>query len=303
MGDLEILSDGLQFPEGPIALPDGSVLVVEIARGTLTKVDPSGDKEIIASLGGGPNGAAIGPDGKCYICNNGGNEWGDLDGLLCPLGIARDYSGGRIERVDLASGKVETIYQQCDGIPLNGPNDIVFDADGGFWFTDTGKTRDNVVDRGAIYYATVDGKHIERILFPYDLPNGIALSPSGEMLYFSETMTARIWQYELSSPGKLSAPALPFQQKNCLYGAGGLSGFDSMCVEQHGNICQATLFEGGISVISPSGKLVEFVPMPDPFVTNICFGAIDNKRALITLSGTGKLAHLSWPRPGLPLNH
>lgn len=302
MNKLEIITDGLLFPEGPIALSDGSVIVVEIARGTLTRVTQSGKKEVIASLGGGPNGAAIGPDGKCYVCNNGGNEWGELNGLLCPLGIAKDYSGGRIERVDLHSGTVETLYRDCDGIALNGPNDIVFDRHGGFWFTDTGKTRHSTIDRGAIYYATADGQSIKRILFPYDLPNGIALSPSGDVLYFSETMTARIWQFKLSGPGQLSSPALPLQSENFLYGAAGLAGFDSMCVEENGNICQATLFDGSIAVISPRGELIEVISMPDPFVTNICFGGNELSQAYITLSGTGKLARLPWDRPGLVLH-
>ena len=52
-----------------------------------------------------------------------------------------DYSGGRIEGVDLTTGEVEVLYKECDGIPLKGPNDIVFDRQGGFWFTDHGKTR------------------------------------------------------------------------------------------------------------------------------------------------------------------
>ncbi|MFZ8368791.1 SMP-30/gluconolactonase/LRE family protein, partial [Staphylococcus aureus] len=74
VGGREVTSD-LAFPEGPIALADGSVIVVEIAGGRLTRVSPSGKKYTIAELGGGPNGAAIGPDGKCYVCNNGGFSW------------------------------------------------------------------------------------------------------------------------------------------------------------------------------------------------------------------------------------
>ena len=73
--ETDIITDELNFPEGPIYLNDDSVLLVEIARGTLTKVFMNGKKEILCELGGGPNGAAIGPDGYCYICNNGGFEW------------------------------------------------------------------------------------------------------------------------------------------------------------------------------------------------------------------------------------
>jgi gluconolactonase len=69
------LASGLQFPEGPIAMPDGSVILVEIRRQTLTRVTPSGQVEIIAKLGGGRNGAAMGPDGRIYVTNNGGLDW------------------------------------------------------------------------------------------------------------------------------------------------------------------------------------------------------------------------------------
>jgi gluconolactonase len=64
-----LMASGLGFLEGPVALPDGSVLVVEIAAGRLTRVLPTGELKVIAHVGGGPNGAAIGPDGHIYVCN------------------------------------------------------------------------------------------------------------------------------------------------------------------------------------------------------------------------------------------
>ena len=73
---MEMITDGLQFTEGPVVMADGSIVLVEIRRGTLTRVLPDGRHEIIAHLGGGPNGAAVGPDGAMYVCNNGGAwEW------------------------------------------------------------------------------------------------------------------------------------------------------------------------------------------------------------------------------------
>ena len=122
---------------------DGSVVLVEIERGTLSRVSPAGDVEVIAAPGGAPNGAAIGPDGRCYVCNNGGFAWAHEEGGpgMRPIGEAEDYSGGRIEAIDLTTGAVEVLYTECDGHPLKGPNDIVFDKDGGFYFTDLGKVR------------------------------------------------------------------------------------------------------------------------------------------------------------------
>ena len=136
MDNLKELATGLAFPEGPIAMPDGSVLLVEIKRGSLTRVCADGTVEIVAQIGGGPNGAAIGPDGRCYLCNNGGFEWHDRNGLLLPGDQPADYSGGRIEAVDLDTGEVEVIYTHCDDKPLRGPNDLVFDAHGKTWVVD-----------------------------------------------------------------------------------------------------------------------------------------------------------------------
>jgi SMP-30/Gluconolactonase/LRE-like region len=100
MVELREITSGLLFPEGPVGLADGSVLVVEIARRRLTRVRPDGAKEIVAAPGGGPNGAATGPDGKCYVCNDGGFEFTTDQGYgLRPAREAWDYSGGRIERI------------------------------------------------------------------------------------------------------------------------------------------------------------------------------------------------------------
>jgi gluconolactonase len=78
--------------------------------------------------------------------------------------------------------------------------------------------------------------------------------------------------------------------------------FDSLAVDAEGNVCIATLITGGITVVTPSGRQLDFVPCPDPYTTNICFGGPDLRTAFITLSGHGQLAALPWPRPGLPLN-
>jgi gluconolactonase len=119
------VATGLRFPEGPVAMPDGSVILVEIESQHLTRVKPGGAIERIAHLGGGPNGAAIGPDGRAYICNNGGLDWHrSAEHGIRPIGAASDYRTGRIECVDLASGKVDTLYEASDKHRLCGPNDI-----------------------------------------------------------------------------------------------------------------------------------------------------------------------------------
>ena len=299
-----VLAKGLKFPEGPVVMPDGSVLVVEIQGQRLMRVLPNGELKVAAHLGGGPNGAALGPDGCCYVCNNGGFSWRTDDGFTRPTGESADYTGGCIQRVNLADGKVETLYTHCDGVPLHGPNDIVFDAHGGFWFTDFGKKFADRLLLGGLYYARTDGTFIRRAAFPFMTPNGIGLSPDGKTLYAAETETSRLWSYPVLGPGELQLQPFPSPNGGQLvHGLPGYQRFDSLALEESGNICVATLVRGGISVFSPDGKLIEFHEAPEGYCTNICFGGLEHRTAYITLSGYGQLFEAEWPRPGLRLQH
>ncbi|QLC26498.1 SMP-30/gluconolactonase/LRE family protein [Parasphingopyxis algicola] len=301
MPSFDTLTGDLQFPEGPIVLADGSILVVEIARETLTRVYPEGRAEIVAELGGGPNGAAIGPDGCVYVCNNGGFEWHEIDGGLVPGLTPESYTGGSIQKVDLQSGSVETLYTECGGEPIKGPNDIVFDSQGGFWFTDNGKRYARSEDIGAVYYAKTDGSFISEQVYPCSHANGIGLSPDEKTLYMAETMAGRIKKFALPEPGQAIVPEGLLNPEPILYGAPGYDLYDSLAIEANGNICVATLSRGGITVLSPDGALIDFVALPDPAVTNIAFGGPDMKTAYITLSLTGRLIKMDWPRRGLKL--
>jgi gluconolactonase len=299
---------GLQFPEGPVALRDGSVLLVEIQRGTLSRVWPDGQLDVVAKLGGGPNGAAIGPDGAAYVCNNGGFEWLNLDGINTPGNQSADYLGGSIQRVVLDgpdAGSFTELYTEVDGRRLRGPNDIVFDSQGGFWFTDLGKRRPRDYDTGAVYYATTDGSSITEVLHPMMQPNGIGLSPDGSRLYVAETGPGRVWYWDVAGPGQLRPADRPIGPHggSLLHGFAGFQLLDSLAVDGEGNVCVATLRTGAVSVLNPDGTLERQVPVPDPdpYVTNICFAGADSRTAWITSSGLGRLYATEWHCPGLDL--
>ena len=304
--DTEIITDELNFPEGPIYLNDDTVLLVEIASGSLTKVFMNGKKEILCELGGGPNGAAIGPDGYCYICNNGGFEW-DVSKdkkFMRPVLQSKTYKNGRIEKVNLKTGKFQTLYDSCNNIPLNGPNDIVFDKKGNFWFTDLGKVRDRTMDRGAIYWAKADGSSIKEVIHPFMTPNGIGLSPDEKTLYIAETEGGKLYSYQIIGDGEVKKLEFPLSVNGGLLMnlEGGIKRFDSLAVEKNGYVCVGTLVDGGVSVISPSSGLLEFWSLDDPYITNICFGGNDFKTAFITASYQGMLLKANWHREGLKLN-
>ena len=301
--NLTTIATGLRFPEGPIAMPDGSVILVEIERQTLSRVTPDGKVEVVAEVPGGPNGAALGPDGAIYICNNGGFEFHKDDSGIRPVRQAYSYKGGSIDMVDLQSGAVKTLYTHCGDNKLCGPNDIVFDRQGGMYFSDLGKTRDRDWDRSGLYYASIDGSHITEVAFPLITANGVGLSPDEKTVYAAETQTGRLWAFDVESPGKINPRAWPSPHGGWLVGGTtGFRNFDSLAVDAAGNICVATLMDGGITVIAPDGSNVDHVPMPDPYTTNICFGGAGMTTAFITLSLGGTLVSCTWPKAGLPLN-
>ena len=136
---MKIIATGLRFPEGPVAMRDGSILLVEVERQTLSRVQLDGRVDVVAQIPGGPNGAALGPGGCVYVCNNGGMSWLRADTTLRPHGVPDSYEGGGIDVVDLSTGSVRRLYDSCGGHRLKGPNDLVFDGLGGFWFTEIGR--------------------------------------------------------------------------------------------------------------------------------------------------------------------
>ncbi len=285
----EVLAEGLLFPEGPVAMPDGSVILVEIARGTLSRVW-NGRTEVVSDIGGGPNGAALGPDGAMYVCNNGG-------GGMASLGSTVAVRPGGIDRVDLATGRHERVYETVGGHPLSAPNDLVFDREGGFWFTDLGGERGRMRGISGIYYAKPDGSHIAEISFGGSGYNGIGLSPDESTVYAAETFTGRLIAFDLTGPGQVVKGG----RGGRLVGAGpGRSMFDSLAVQANGDVCIAAIRDG-VMTMTPGGACRQ-TPLPDRICTNICFGGADMRDAYITLSETGRLVRMRWPEPGLKLN-
>lgn len=285
---------------------DGSVIFVEAAAGRVSSVDPSGAVTTVAETGGSPNGLAVGPDGALYVCNNGGFLFAEEAGRMRVVhgGLPASYTTGSIQRIDLAARTVETIYTHCGDVALCAPNDLVFDAHGGFYFSDFGKVRGRVRDIGSIYYAQIDGRSISEVVHPIANPNGVGLSPDGKTLYVSETETSRLWAFDIRGPGKLELQPSPSPNGGRLIcGLPGYQRFDSLAVDAEGNICVATLVHGRITVIAPTGEIVDEVNFHDPATTNICFGGDGLRTAYVTLSSIGEIVEMAWPRPGLKLNY
>lgn len=220
--------------------------------------------------------------------------------MIYPGDRAKDYTSGSIQRVSADGAEVRTLYTECDGVPLKGPNDLVFDREGNFYFTDHGKGYGRARDRTGVFYAAPDGSMIKEIIFPMEQPNGIGLAPDGRTLYVAESPTGRLYGFELTAPGEVgrrwvvgTVPGRP--PLNVAF-------CDSLCVDAAGNILVATITNGGITSFAPDGSRADHTPCPDAFTTNACFGGPELRTLYVTLSVTGQLVAFDpWPIAGLKL--
>ena len=160
MPEVRIVASNFGFPEGPVVMADGAVILTEIAARCCTRIGSDGARSTVGNPGGGPNGLALGPDGALYLCNNGGGKY--PHGHWMAVGPADDYNGGCIQRIDPNTGDTRILYTHYNGHSLSAPNDLVFDTHGGFYFTDLGKRFARTRDHGGLYYALPDGSKLLR---------------------------------------------------------------------------------------------------------------------------------------------
>jgi gluconolactonase len=292
-----VIATGLEFPEGPVCDRDGTVYVVEIRGGCVRKIAPNGATSVFAQTGGGPNGAARGPDGALYITNNGGFSWRKER----PIGPAEDYETARIERID-AHGHVQRLYDSCNDVPLSAVNDLVFDEIGNFYFTDP-IHRDPqrpepmgapTYRQGNVYYASPDGTMIRRVATNLQHPNGIGLTPDGKTLLVAQTFAGDILAFPILAPGALGERRLFGKLPQGYYP-------DGFCLDEEGYVLVCGPMGGGIVEFDPAGNVVEVIPSEDKMVTNIAFGGPHYSTLYVTESGLGRVMTFEWKRKGLVL--
>lgn len=323
--EMRFVAEGLNFPGGPLVLPDGDVVVAEIG-GALVRIGRDGKRSPLADVGGSPTGTAFGPDGAIYVCNNGAarvvrERLPDGRTAYRPPhpGELAPGIGGQIQRVTL-DGKVSTIHQSCEGRALMAPTGLVFDREGHFYFSDSGRFDGPVRDpgvsteskhlsvlrmagamtrnaAGSVYYASADGRMIREVLHPLASPNGVALSPDETTLYVAESGTGRLWAFQVSAPGQLG-------KRRCLGVAPGarplnFSWCEGLAIDAEANVLTATVVNGGVTTFSSHGHQIEHVSTGDPFTTSMCFGGADRRTLFVTLGGSGRLvAYDAWPTRG-----
>jgi len=270
----------IAFTEGPAVDADGSVYFSDIWNNRIMKLGADGSQSVFRADSGRTNGNTFDPLGRLLSCE--GAEMGP---------------GGRrrVVRTDLKTGEVRVLTEWYEGVRYNSPNDIVVDSRGRIYFTDPcyGDRSLMEMEIEGVYRIDLDGS-VTRILQQPDIqrPNGIAITPDDQTLYLVDSNpnargNRKIWAFDLTKDGSISNQRL-------VYDFAPSRGGDGMRLDEEGNLWiaaglnrarregETTEHPAGVYVISPAGKLLGCIPVPEDLTTNLAFGGQDKKTLYVT---------------------
>lgn len=280
--EAKVLASGLKFPEGPVYLGGGELILTEIQGQCVTRFS-NGETEVLAKTGGGANGATLGRDGAIYVANNGGLSLGE-DGYW----HAPDPIPGRIQKVSM-DGEVADIITELPGPEPHRPNDLCFGPDGLLYFTDPHNWEDfRNLGPGRINRAGAEGK-VETLAEVASFPNGIAFGPEGRHLYVAQTMTQKIIEFPWSEGGLGEPRDFATLPENHFP--------DGMCFSHDGDLFVAGARGGSVCVFDREGKSKETLDTKHS-PSNCCFG---DGTLYVTLAGSGELVAFDLGVEGLSL--
>ena len=285
------IATAVAFTEGPAVDRDGNVYFTEMVWQRIMKLSANGVLSTFRERSNNANGLLIDPQGRLIAC----------EGAESQRTGERHTFKPQITRTDLGTGTMEVLADSYQGKPFVGPNDVTIDGKGRLYFTD--------LTGGAVY--RIDGPgQLVRILAAPDIqrPNGIQISPDDTQLYLIEANGAEggarmIRAYDLSpdgtvgkmrvhynfSPGR-SADGMSIDTQGNLYASAGMN--------QLRGTSETLATRTGVYVISPQGKLLSYIPIPEDFITNNAFGGSDMKTLYVTAGKT--LYKLRTEIAGLP---
>jgi gluconolactonase len=287
-----VFTTGLSAPEGPVALPDGTWLIVEggAARGCVTHISADGVTKRIIRKTGRPNGLAVDSRGDIWVAES------KVPSLV---------------RLTM-EGKAEVVVTSCDGEAFLFPNDLCFGPDGALYLTDSGVFIDdfapnnqirpdymNVKYDGRVYRVDIATGRVKKLDSGIKFTNGIAFGPD-RLLYVNETLTGNIYRYkwhgdEITGPralfGNVISPTAP----------PGWKGPDGMAFSTDGRLYVAVFGQRDVTVLGKRGEVVERITTLGKLPTNVAFALPGEKRLHITEYEFGQMELAGVPTDGLPL--
>jgi gluconolactonase len=273
------IATALAFTEGPTVDQDGNVYFTELVAQRIMKLSPKGVLTTFREQSNNANGLLIDSQGRLIACEGADSQ---------RTGELRKFVP-RVTRTDLRTGTVEVLADNYQGKPFVGPNDVTIDGKGRLYFTDL---------TGVAVYRIDGPGHLTRILSAPDIqrPNGIQISPDDTQLYLIEANQAAggarmIRAYDLKPDGTTgnmrvhynfypgrSADGMSIDTQGNLYASAGMN--------QLRGTSETLDTKAGVYVISPQGKLLKFIPIPEDFITNNAFGGPDMKTLYVTAGKT-----------------
>jgi gluconolactonase len=270
--DFELLVGGYDSPEGPAFDRAGRLHFVNWLSSSIVRVEPDGRAAEWFNTGGIPAGLAFHPDGSLYVADEG-------DAIHGVLRLASDRQS-------------TVVADRYAGRPLNGANDLVFDAQGVLYFSDPWRSSlENPI--GAFYRLFPDGR-LEQIDSGLAFPNGVALASDGSAAFLAETWTNAVHRYPIGADGKIG----PRERWATLEGD---PGPDGMAFDADGYLWIAHYGAATIDVLDPSGRMVERLPTPGSKPTNVAFGGPDRRTLVLTEVESAAVYRARTRVAGLPL--
>ncbi|GMQ94376.1 MAG: SMP-30/gluconolactonase/LRE family protein [Acidimicrobiia bacterium] len=286
-----IFATGLGVPEGPVLMPDGGWLIVEMApdRGCVSRLGRDGKIEEVLARTGRPNGLAVDASGNIWIAES-------MEPALLKLS---------------PDGTIETFLTHCNGAPFLFPNDVAFGPDGALFMTDSGIRFDDFatgsdarrdwrvapVD-GKVYRIDVKDKSISQVDAGIRFTNGVAIGTDG-MLYTNETMTGMVFRYSLD--GEDVGEREPFGNVLAPTDDESMRGPDGMKFAANGDLYVTVIGQGDVTVLGPDGEVKRRIPTEGNYPTNLAFGPPGSHKVYVTEDQLGTLEVFDVGVDGAPL--
>ncbi len=252
--NVEVLSEGYLFTEGPAVDRDGNVFFTDQPNDRIVKYNAAdGSFSDWLKPAGRCNGTYFDQAGNLLACADEKNElWS----------IAPD------KKVTVLAGNV-------GGKLLNGPNDLWLRPDGNLYFTDPLYAReywkrDKAMQQPGQYVYFFDLKARKATAVATDLkqPNGIIGTPDGKMLYVADIGARKTYSYSVKPDGALENKTLFCEM-----------GSDGMTIDAEGNVY---LTGRGVTVFDKAGRQLANIPIPEPWTGNVTFAGKDRRLLFIT---------------------
>src|SRR5262245_20062275 len=235
---VQLIAQGLRGTEGPIALPDGSLIFTEQNASVITKMDLNGNRSTYLENTGESNGLTF-----------------DRKGRL--IGTRRENPA----IVVFAPGPATVLASSYEGKPFMRPNDLVADKKGGIYFTDPGgnpQPGQTLPGKPSVYYIRPNGT-VALISDDILRPNGIILSPDETVLYVANTAGEFVIAFDVQPDGSVRNRKDFARLLGPKTDTGVRGGADGLAIDSDGRLYVATTF--GVQVISPQGAHLGTIPI------------------------------------------